>query len=463
MARHSPTNITVLDAALFTLLLFARLIPSGTHALATAPSKLLPAAPIPVTEVHRLYAGLSEGKHLGERVNVHVVVQEVKPVSARLTFLRVRDVNVASSAVGSGEIELLLRERDSFLSQMEIANITNALAIQPGATLQCRAFPERLSIFDGPSFFPHLHPPPVEPVCLHVVAANISLVTGELLELCPTERRRPRQDTDSTTLLSGQMPPLVTGGRKRNRSRGGGNNRDRGGIFSAWALETFGPALLRNGILDVAGGSGQLAFQLGVRRGFNTTVVDPRALRLASDQRNTLQWQRQTGLRLLPDDAGRDLSLSPSDYGYHFCQVRPLLEYDVNGSTAAVTHEPQTRDQTWLVGGEAYVRHQQKWFNAEFASSSSVWRDCSVVFGMHPDEATEDIIDLALAHNKPFAVVPCCVFWKRDPHRRTSDGRPVRTWEQFCEYLAAKDDRIQTEILPFPGRNVVLYCLGSTT
>ena len=32
------------------------------------------------------------------------------------------------------------------------------------------------------------------------------------------------------------------------------------------------------------------------------------------------------------------------------------------------------------------------------------------VIGLHPDEATEAIVDCALAHNKPFAVVPCCVF-----------------------------------------------------
>ena len=71
-------------------------------------------------------------------------------------------------------------------------------------------------------------------------------------------------------------------------------------------------------------------------------------------------------------------------------------------------------------------------------------------------------MDLALKHNKPFAVVPCCVFWKRDPHRKTPSGKQVRKWEQFCEYLIAKDKRIQVDSLPFPGRNVVLYSTGGT-
>ena len=37
------------------------------------------------------------------------------------------------------------------------------------------------------------------------------------------------------------------------------------------------------------------------------------------------------------------------------------------------------------------------------------------VVGLHPDEATEAIVDCALAHGKPFAVVPCCVFPRYPP------------------------------------------------
>jgi hypothetical protein len=35
--------------------------------------------------------------------------------------------------------------------------------------------------------------------------------------------------------------------------------------------------------------------------------------------------------------------------------------------------------------------------------------DCSIVVGLHPDQATEPIVDFALENNKSFAVVPCCV------------------------------------------------------
>lgn len=35
---------------------------------------------------------------------------------------------------------------------------------------------------------------------------------------------------------------------------------------------------------------------------------------------------------------------------------------------------------------------------------------CSLVLGLHPDQATDSIVDFAMQYGKPFAVVPCCVF-----------------------------------------------------
>ena len=49
--------------------------------------------------------------------------------------------------------------------------------------------------------------------------------------------------------------------------------------------------------------------------------------------------------------------------------------------------------------------------------------------GMHPDEATESIVDVALACRKPFAIVPCCVFYKSNVGREL-DGEQVRPKRQ---------------------------------
>lgn len=35
---------------------------------------------------------------------------------------------------------------------------------------------------------------------------------------------------------------------------------------------------------------------------------------------------------------------------------------------------------------------------------------CSIIVGLHPDQATDAIVDCALQLGKPFAAVPCCVF-----------------------------------------------------
>jgi hypothetical protein len=95
-----------------------------------------------------------------------------------------------------------------------------------------------------------------------------------------------------------------------------------------------------------------------------------------------------------------------------------------------------------------------------------------LLLGLHPDQCTEDIVDVALEHNLPFAVVPCCVFPDLFPTRKywkevgircgnSSEGgsklQPARTYSDFLEYLMQKDDRIKTKALSFKGKNIVLY------
>ncbi|CAE8683229.1 unnamed protein product, partial [Polarella glacialis] len=77
---------------------------------------------------------------------------------------------------------------------------------------------------------------------------------------------------------------------------------------------------------------------------------------------------------------------------------------------------------------------------------------CSIVVGLHPDEATEAAVDFALAAGKPFAVVPCCVHSRVFPHRSRKNGLPVRSFESFVSYLREKDEGVQVLELPFRGR-----------
>ena len=61
-----------------------------------------------------------------------------------------------------------------------------------------------------------------------------------------------------------------------------------------------------------------------------------------------------------------------------------------------------------------------------------VLRSAQLIVGYHADEATEAVVDLALALRKPFVIVPCCVFPKLFPGRRLH-GKPVSSYADFLE------------------------------
>lgn len=174
---------------------------------------------------------------------------------------------------------------------------------------------------------------------------------------------------------------------------------DRHLIFAEWLVEVFGAARLAGGggVIDVAGGKGLLSKELVAQcRGLTCTLVDP-AARVGA---------------LVAGEAGESL--------------RPLAEaFD-----------------------GAFLRERAELLEA-----------CSAVVGMHPDQATEALVDAALRWQKPFAVVPCCVFPTLFPQRRTRTGQGVVSYEGFLGYLKGKDERIRSARLPFSGRNKVLYML----
>ena len=68
-------------------------------------------------------------------------------------------------------------------------------------------------------------------------------------------------------------------------------------LFKSWILETYGREYLSSGtILDVAGGRGDLSFELGVQENLSCEIVDPRPTKLKRWQANIL---KKTG-KVLP-------------------------------------------------------------------------------------------------------------------------------------------------------------------
>ena len=91
-------------------------------------------------------------------------------------------------------------------------------------------------------------------------------------------------------------------------------------------------------------------------------------------------------------------------------------------------------------------------------SVRQLFLDSSVVVGMHPDQATEPIVNLALRTGRPFACVPCCVYSKEFPKRRLAGGGAVTTYDDFIQYLVEKTGgRAEVQELEFEGRNKVVF------
>jgi hypothetical protein len=253
-----------------------------------------------------------------------------------------------------------------------------------------------------------------------------------------TLRRHPKakqssnhkNQQDETTLLP---PAAVTATSSNNNSKDAsefshGDNRAkalRATIFASWLIETFGKEYLQSsntttgagagGVLDIAGGKGKLSIELAIQGHIPCTIVDPLV--------------RKHGAKLEPRDAKR---IRKAQAPHPRLVPKPFN----------TTNFLQDDDE----------------------SHRRLVEDARLCVGLHPDECTEDILDVALQFNKPLAIVPCCVFYGFFPLRTITDPLtgnriPVRTCEQFVDYLLAKDKRLQKTTLPFEGRNVVIYLL----
>ena len=254
---------------------------------------------------------------------------------------------------------------------------------------------------------------------------------------CWTVNGLPR-DTDVPVLLCQEVgtpdpavalpvPAQEKDGDPPKRKRSDPKNRARASRFAEALMDVVGLENLRStpvGVLDVAGGSGSLTFELSLRRDIPSIVIDPRPVKFNRAQRNTLEFRRK----------GREL-------------LRPGLE---------VSHAARGQYNRFKAWDAVQLRTL---FGEEWARSDvgdRMLRECTAVVGMHPDEATDPIIELAMRYGKPWAVVPCCVF--PNTFKRTlPDGRPVRKYDEFCQYIRGISKDVREIELDFEGRNKMYY------
>ncbi|KAF8063107.1 CPI1 [Scenedesmus sp. PABB004] len=258
------------------------------------------------------------------------------------------------------------------------------------------------------------------------------------------------------------------------------DKRRRAQVFARWLVEQYGADALNAGagVLDVAGGAGGVSFELAVTHGVRVTLVDPRPFKLNKAQHRRLAaagatavLERWTAEQL---QAGQ---LQP--------EVLPLHQQQAQqGQSDQQEQQQQQQERAWLGEGESTDEEQQEeqqqqqqqpplqaprpvtlrqvqgWFGPELWRSAG-WRALlggapALLVGLHPDEATEPILDCALQCGLAFALVPCCVFPRRHPERRTAQGGPVTSYAELLGWLAAKGGASRG-VLGFEGANTVVF------
>ena len=276
-----------------------------------------------------------------------------------------------------------------------------------------------------------------------------------LFDLVQGQRKKSTVELEKIRLEYKRASGADSRGRSgwRNGQGQRGSSGDKATTFRKWLVERYSAATLNSGsgVLDVAGGNGELAFKLLNFSEIQTTIVDPRPYSLL-----------------------RMLKLVTKDHIY-----RLYHRYEKECENPRIRLPLPRHIRCWFTS-PAVSQEQLEGSARTYANSAETLESlplekqvlqerlntCSMIIGMHPDQATEPIVDNALQLYKPFAVVPCCVFPKLFPARSH-----VKTHEQFCSYLEAKAKMLLPSSTPyvvrrgsldFNGRNTVVYLERST-
>lgn len=258
-----------------------------------------------------------------------------------------------------------------------------------------------------------------------------------------SETKTEVEKADLYNLQSTKDEEKFQKGKKTTRKRHGSRNQHRHKSFVKWLVNTFdldkskvedegGKRITNRHILDVAGGKGEVSARLCMCHLQQVVMIDPRKADIVSCFETQVlpkipnKWQRR-----LIERQTENPSFVQDTISDRFRQIVTTFDdYSVSTSTELQDAVKQSK----------------------------------LILGLHADGATEAIVNAALEYNKPFVVVPCCVFPNLFTSRRVEndDGVmvPVRSHEQFCRYLASKDKRFRTEELPFEGRNFAIWWDG---
>lgn len=168
-------------------------------------------------------------------------------------------------------------------------------------------------------------------------------------------------------------------------------------LVAQFIVETFGIENLKKGpILDIAGGKGLVSFYLLKNYNLNSIIIDPRGTKLPK------------------------------------------------------------KEMKYLTDNKLNIKEIRK----EFKEDIKEIQDASLIFGLHPDQASDSIINISMKYSKNFAIIPCCVF----PNlfeRVLKNEKKVIDYLDYIEWLKENIKDYKLKYLNFQGRNQVIYKIYS--
>jgi hypothetical protein len=345
-------------------------------------------------------------------------------------------------------LDVLLKRQDGwepdhitsiFMALLPVGLHTGSI---PNSTLDITMTPCMIKVQGYPERMRPKSATDTAPLSLHAQSIQI----GETVYQAVSKPAIELQQNQSTEMETEPRPTTsIVSSKKNNR---GAKDASRFGKLVQFLLAEFGgyEGLVQKPVLDIAGGAGGLAFELSVRHAIPCIVVDTQPVKYKGSQVRHLKFRKQC-LEKLVQAAQSPLAqnLRNRFQSRDFVQYRTLL------------------DTSWVLSSEeddiiCRGNETQKQLRSILHQ-----RNCSVLVGLHPDQATDPIIDVGLALQIPWAIVPCCVFPTFFQQRRLKCGKVVRTYEDLCHYILQKDTNVQQATLPFRGRNEVFFWHPQTT
>lgn len=283
---------------------------------------------------------------------------------------------------------------------------------------------------------------------------------------------------------------LRTWGNKRPFVRNSGRNN----CFRKFIFEIYGVYLTKLDnpvVLDVGAGKGNLSFLLENLSCVRTVAIEPRELDFFKLMR---KYQNGAFHKTFIDD----LSVKKSDFQNNLRAVHHLkiclsdnflesLKLELHSdSLVSSDFKTQLKDSlhessslNWSKKG--LTEHEDSVEDIETCKTINktpkelvkelkeaneivnIFKRTALVIGMHPDQATGVIVKLANILNVPFAVVPCCVYYKEFTKRKLNDGTLVKNYDQLKEFIKQQGDNVQEKVLEFGGKNCCIFQLPKQT